>query len=273
MDRTWWDHRTLVKGDVVVGQESDDLGFFGSEARLFWMRWRLIDDLVQRFYLDYGLEPGFGYAGVELYNVVLWSPHCRRAPRYFGRLCQHGGFHREDDSDMVREACPSISYAALTSGEPVDHADRTWSSWSDYLKEGIDALGLVRGGIEGHEGCFHRRGKSLLPLMFRVAVLLRTQGQTWKEVSPQDGRSIYSYPPRGLDAAVDEERVSFLIPPGEHPPGSHYLVSRNEEPVAAIRTDGLVATRTGELDAGRLWRAGANEHEVAAAIGERIPNG
>ena len=83
-DQSWWDDRSLRYGIVSDGlpNEGDDFAV--------WARWRLVDELLQRFYVDIGLEPFFGLLGVELYNVGLASPTCRRHARYFGRLCGTG---------------------------------------------------------------------------------------------------------------------------------------------------------------------------------------
>lgn len=272
MDAAWWDRRTLTDKRVVfeaqaLPEEEQD-SFV--EAKAHWIRWRLVDEVMRRFYVDFGLEPGFGFNGVELYNPIIWSPHCRKARRYFGRLCRHGHFHSEADPHLLAQLDLGIAYANL---RPVpEEKVGPWLSWPDYLKDAIASFGFNEAGVAGHERCFHRRGKSLTPVMFRAGILLRTEGQPWKRVSLDDGRSVYSYPPRG-HAALDEEHLSFLIPFGEHPPASYYVVSWGEKPVAALRTDGVVTTRMGEIDAGALWRGGASEQEIAAAISERIPRG
>ncbi len=68
-DEVWWDSKTMTLHGVDTRDE-------GSVApRLNWIRWRLIDELLRRFYLDFGLEVGFGPMGVELYNDPIWSPN------------------------------------------------------------------------------------------------------------------------------------------------------------------------------------------------------
>src|SRR5215213_2737093 len=93
-DEAWWDARSMPDGFI----DTTGLPAEGSSSAA-WTRWRLIDELLRRYYVDFGLEPGFGLMGIELYQVAVFSPTCRRAPRYFGRLCGTG-IHPEDDSEI-----------------------------------------------------------------------------------------------------------------------------------------------------------------------------
>jgi hypothetical protein len=165
-DAGWWDARTLSKGDV------DTTSGPGTESeRGSWIRWRLIDDLIDRFYVDLGLEAGFGAIGVELYQVVVSSPNCRRSPRYFGRLC---GNHVHTERERLVEGGPwPLDYAATARSDAVEAG--TWHNWGSYRKEAIATLGLDRASVAGHERCFHRRGKSLYQVMWRVGLAIAHQ--------------------------------------------------------------------------------------------------
>lgn len=262
-DESWWDARCLRYGRVDTGGVALD-----GSGHVSWTRWRLIDALLARFYVDYGIEPGFGLLGTELYNVALISPTCRRAPRYFGRLCGTD-VHADDDSSLVSplDGLP-LPWADLPGARTL--TEGVWPAWSDYLAASIRALGLTSGGVPGHERCFHRRGRSLTPLMFRVALLLRTDGGNdligmddrmltvagWDHVQHHDS----------LRKIVDVIRgAGGTVPPG--PPRYIGVYSEIYEWVA-LRTDGWVATPVGPVDAAGLWRSGADADAIAGAISD-----
>jgi len=161
-DTDWWDARCLLGGKV----DTCGVPFEGAD-HVTWIRWRLIDELLQRHFTDVGLEPGFGLMGTELYNVAIYSPTCQRAPRYFGRLCGPD-VHPEDDSDLVTGQLGDgkLTWAGAAEAEMLHGG--SWDSWTSYLQDAIAALGLGTAGIIGHEGCFHRRGKALTPLTRQV---------------------------------------------------------------------------------------------------------
>ena len=258
-DEQWWDVRTLRFGRV------DTTGFPHEGATFVaWVRWRLIDELLRRYYTDFGLEPAFGLMGTELYMVGLISPTCRRAPRYFGRLCG-SGIHPEDDEIMSSLDGLPLAWADL--GTHHLHEDY-WATWTEYRQAAIRVLGLGNGGVTGHEGCFHRRGKALTPLIYRVALLLRTDGGFDLTTGGDGMRTV-----AGWEVGTEELRpivdvvtqAGGTIPPG--PP--RYLAVDNEVyGWVALRTDGWAATPKGPIDIAGLWRGGAGEEEIAAAISE-----
>jgi len=260
-DQSWWDVRTMHLGKFDTSGLAQD-----GATYIAWMRWRLVDELLQRFYNDIGLEPGFGLIGTELYQVALYSPTCRRAPRYFGRLCGTGLHPAHDDDyesplDGIELAPANIAHRTVHEG--------SWTTWSQYRQEAIRVLGLAHAGVDGHEGCFHRRGKALTALMYRVGLLLRTNGGY--ELMPMDD-AMLTVADRNDSHASDIvqirdviERAGGTIPAG--PPrylGVHHEVYQ----WVALRTDGWVATPAGPIDAAGLWRSGANEEEIAGAINE-----
>lgn len=257
-DEAWWDARTRR-------HDRYDLDGVPTEGALHvaWMRWRLVDELLRRYYVDIGLEPAFGLLGVELYQIALTSSTCKRAPRYFGRLCG-AGVHPNESAD-VHPGLVGLRPAGLSVDSP--HGG-SWASWSAYLHSAIRALGLDGAGVVGHEGCFHRRGKALTPLIYRVALLIRTDGG--HRVEDKDAMltvTLNDDTSRHREAVVDViTRAGGTVPPG--PP--RFIGVRTPAGWTALSTDGWVATPAGPVDAAGLWRRGANEEEIAGAIHESL---
>lgn len=261
-DGAWWDARCLVDGKINTGGVPYESG----HSHVAWIRWRLIDELLGRFYTDIGLEPGFGLLGTELYNVALYSPTCRRAPRYFGRLCGVD-VHPEDDRSLV--GSPGGVELGWVRNDPADLlAEGRWETWTDYLQGAISTLGLATAGVVGHEGCFHRRGKALTHLMFRVALLLRTNGG--KAAITDDCRMTTITSNASLTLPDAEAEVVALLRSaiGTIPGGPPRIIAVSPESGiwVLMRTDGLIATRAGAVDAGDLWRRGADVTQIVDAI-------
>ena len=150
-DSGWWEERA-ASGNEVEGH--------------YWRRWRLIDEILQRFYVDLGIQPIFGWMGTELYQVGLASPCCVRAPRYFGRLCDVGGVHPTDSGDagMLNKNLGGLTLMPYR--EHDDDTDRSWHPevdeaqlpWHDYLESAIATLGLAEAGVTGHEAWYESPG-------------------------------------------------------------------------------------------------------------------
>jgi hypothetical protein len=251
LSTSWWDSKTLTLDGV-------DTRDYPGIPRLNWVRWRLIDELLRRYYQDIGLEIGFGQLGVELYNDPIWSPNCKRAPRYFGRLCAHHVHSSMTDKwDELRPSYGGGTQDFLLEG--------VWPTWTEYLQTAIQVLGLASSGVPGHEGCWHRRAKAVFPLVFRVALLLRTAG----EVGPVDLHDgMYTYP--GAAQEVDGlEGVLTLLEQQKELTGATprgLVVRRNEEPWIAIRSDGFVLTRHGTANIREMWQQGEDEWSIARRI-------
>lgn len=262
-DEDWWDARCLRFGKI----DTEGVPHEGA-VHVAWTRWRLVDELLRRFYIDFGLEPAFGLLGTELYNVALFSPTCRRAPRYFGRLCGTD-VHADDDSDLISlTGGPTLSWADLPMARTLGGGE--WPTWSSYLHDAIRALGLTHAGVSGHEQCFHRRGKALTPHMYRVALFLRTNGGHDRVTLDDQMLTVAGLHPLqhgdSLNKIVDViRRAGGAIPPE---PARYIGVHTETYEWIAIRTDGWVATPLGPVDAAGLWRSGANEEEIAGAITE-----
>lgn len=266
-DEAWWDLRTMRNGVI----DTHGMPLEGT-PQLSWVRWRLIDDLLQRYYLDIGLEPVFGHLGVELYNIGLASPTCHRAPRYFGRLSGPGVHSEDDASSLELTIQPTMAWANIGTGHESDH-EAVWSSWSDYRTAAIRTLGLTGAGVKGHEGCFHRRGKALTPLMYRVALLLRTDAGY--DLSPE-GERMLTVTPDGTGLRDHRVFVDLISSAGDTLPSGppRYLgVSTQNGDWIALRTDGVILTTAGPVDAGGLWRSGADPEAIAAAVTTMLATG
>lgn len=250
-DQAWWDARTLTFGRVQPS-EHDTTGY--------WIRWRLIDDLLQRYYNDFGLEPSFRTLGRELYNVALASPTCQRAPRWFGRVCATAGVH-------PARGPMSSGFLDLDAANAL-HADR-WPDWRTYRTAAIATLGLADAGVVGHDGCFHRRGKALTPLVYRIALLLRTEGAEALDMM-QDRMVMFSTNDTGSDPNERRALTAAITACGEDPapggPPRFIGVDTRGGSWIALRTDGWIATRNGPFDAAARWRGGDNIETIAAAI-------
>jgi hypothetical protein len=126
-------------------------------------------------------------------------------------------------------------------------------------------LGLESSVVSGHVGCWHRRGKAALPIVFRVALLLRTAG----EIGPTEMHDgMYTYP--GPEECLG--RAAGILPSlkdngeldGTTPRG--LVVRREEEPWIAIRSDGWVLTRHGSVHIRERWQKGVDEVTIANEI-------
>jgi hypothetical protein len=144
-------------------------------------------------------------------------------------------------------------------------AEGIWPNWQDYARAAIATLGLESSVVPGHEGCWHRRGKAALPIVFRVALLLRTAG----EIGPTEMHGgMYTYPgpeeylgrPAGiLPSLKDNGELDGTTPRG-------LVVRREEEPWIAIRSDGWVLTRHGSVHIREMWQKGVDEVTIAKEI-------
>jgi hypothetical protein len=258
-DELWWDSKTLTLSGV------DTRGIGPEVPRLNWIRWRLIDELLRRYYVDFGLEVAFGPLGVELYNDPIWSPNCAIAPRYFGRLCQN---HVHSAGEHEKSYWPGIHDFLGGTGRWQEAA--VWPSWRAYLRESVAVLGLSKASVPGHVACWHRRGKAVLPLVFRIALLLRTAG----EIGPKtDSEGMYSYP-TPVDSGVDLSEIRSIIRANGEPaegttPRGLFVTRDSERSWIALRADGYVMARQGNLHLREIWYEGASETEIAQAI-ERL---
>lgn len=258
----WWEHRISAQR---------------GEGANFWRRWRLVDEMLQRYYGDQGIQPIFGWMGSELYQVAVASPCCVRAPRYFGRLCDQGGLHPEsNDVDMINDHLGGLTLAPY--GPTGDVTDRSWhpeteeltgTPWFDYLEHSIHVLGLDGAGVAGHEGCFHRRGRDLTPLMFRIALLLRT-GDEGHGISGDD---FVRHVPTTNDAGDLQEAVDILRIHGQenHPGAPRSMAVRHQGIWYVIRNDGVIFGGGDTVDAAAHWRSGATADRIATYARDACP--
>lgn len=270
-DEDWWDERISGGRGGVDLTEVD----FGSEVGA-WSRWRLVDELMTRFYVDFGLEGFFGDAGeASLYQLKLASPSCAKAPRYFGRLCANGPHVAVDEDTPTFAGVNTLTpfrVQAPPDGDLPSHS-KSWPHWSAYREQVIADLGLAGAGVVGHEHCFHRRGRSAAQLAFRLAVLLRTaNGNNFASGFDLAFASRYS------DAALRQAAPWFheVHPPGaprwllvtNHPALAHSLPEAPDQAVTAwiVTNEGRIHHRQGTTNARDEWRSGKSETEIVAAL-------
>lgn len=272
-DDAWWDAR-MVNDRGEIDLTSAD---FGSAVGA-WVRWRLVDDLMSRFYVDYGLEGIFGGWGeAPLYQVRLASPTCERESRYFGRICANGPHVATPGAE------PSLDVAGLqpyrvqppTEGDVPSHA-QVWQTYGDYLTAVTRDLRLADASVVGHEKCFHRRGRSSAQLAFRLAVLLRTSNGAGvapddalvtvtpahepflRDVAPWFREPVPVGAPRWLLVTTGSTR-ELPADDGE----------AQVEPLAdawIITNDGSIHHSGGVVNAREMWRAGASEDGIIAEL-------
>lgn len=270
-DDDWWNARILNRDGRLDLQNTDFTSGVGA-----WVRWRLVDDLMSRFYVDYGLEGIFGINQEDpLYQFRLSSPTCAREARYFGRVCANG------PHVAVAEDAPAVDGTALTPYRiqlPVegdlDSHSRVWDTYEDYLRAVIADLGLADAGVAGHERCFHRRGRSSAQLAFRLAVLLRTANggdfsksdrlvtvtadneADLRTAAPWFREPLPDGAPRWLLVAVD----ATLFSDGEQ------IEFEPPTDVWVITNEGQVYHAGGTVNARALWRHGMREDQIVAQL-------
>ncbi len=205
-----------------------------------------------------------------------------RAPRYFGRLCDAGGVHSEgDDASMVNSHLTElvlVPFGRVNPPEPMDphpSYEGGFPDWPEYLTQAIGTLRLADAGVKGHEQCFHRRGRDLTPLMFRIALLLRTGEDV--EVSKRD---FLGHVPTGLDGHVfgsgvdaSNEATVILGTHGEGRfPGAPRAMHVTRNGISTvIRNDGWIGRAGGVVDAAALWRQGRGLRDIATYVRELAP--
>lgn len=259
-DSQWWDDRM------------DPTASDPPQTSTMWRRWRLVDEILQRYYMDFGVAPVFGWTGVELYQVGLASPSCQRAPRYFGRLCDTGLHDADqDDARMLNEHLDGVTldpYRAHTT-EFLHDLSRPWNL---FLVDALAHLGLPDAGVVGHERCFHRRGRDLTPLMFRAALLLRvgdsraisSRNALWTLPSRSDSLANGSEGMGGVEVRRLLQRHGEAAPPG----APRWTAVKHDDRWTLLRNDGHILGATGTVDGARMWRSGASVADIAHAAAQ-----
>jgi len=270
-DDDWWNARTLNRDGRLDLQNTDFTSGVGA-----WVRWRLVDDLMSRFYFDYGLEGVFGVHQEDpLYQFRLGSPSCAREARYFGRVCANGPHVAvaEDAVDVDGKALTPYRIQFPVEGDLNSHS-RVWETYQDYLQAVIADLGLADAEVTGHERCFHRRGRSSAQLAFRLAVLLRTaNGEDFSQsdrlvtvtadneadlrtAAPWFRQPLASGAPQWLLVTVDTTLFS----------DSEQIEFEPSADVWVVTNEGHIHYAGGTVDARRLWRQGMREDQIVAEL-------
>lgn len=135
-----------------------------------WQRWWLATQLHARWYRRLGVEvqgASFEPLDGDLYSLPVWSPSCRVAPRYFGRLS--GGVVHLDPSHAQELGVPPASHQPADLDLPRGQSRRLVDDVQSFL-------GLAR--QPGHEACPHAGESVDYPTAWLVALLVRTRGLT-----------------------------------------------------------------------------------------------
>lgn len=146
-----------------------------------WVRrflaWELASTLMDRLYVEIGLQPILGWEAADAPGVHLASPGCLQAPRYFGYTDGVTFTPSHELADVVNLGLGGIRVEPVCveafgdggSGRPF-----TLSTPGELSHEEFEVLGLDwRDPEEGHEGCPHRSGSLFPEHMFRMATLAR----------------------------------------------------------------------------------------------------
>jgi hypothetical protein len=105
--------------------------------------------------------------------------------------------------------------------------------------------------VNRHLGCFHRRSRACYDLVFEISSILAT------ELLPTADVSLVS-------AARSETGTVLLAGPDDKP--SRVIQVRAGSGCIALRSDGIVVTSAGQLDARAAWRRGAESRQIADEI-------
>ena len=125
--------------------------------------WCVADLLMERYYVEVGLQAVLGWNAEDAPGVHLASPGCLQAPRYFGYSDGTGVSTAHDLAAGVNLGLDGVEVVPV--GEP-DLDEVGSEDW-------IECMGLDASGESGHEGCLHRVATAPAHLMFRFALLAR----------------------------------------------------------------------------------------------------
>jgi hypothetical protein len=214
-----------------------------------WVRLRLARDLHDRFFQRIGLQAfPIGY-GPGPGTLVLASPFCARAPRFFGKLAD-GGIATDSDHP------PDLP--VHKAGGLLQFESKEWNTWNELLAATIDALDLGNAHVSGHASCHHRSSKALYPLMFELAVAVASlPGGRWREDVSFEWVRVATH------AGSLADKLGVPLAHWER----HLAVYRSDWRGVLLSNDGVIlGWNSGSLDAGAEWRAGASVRDLVARI-------
>ena len=154
---------------------------------------------------------------------------------------------------------------------PFNDNDRSLEFWEpvafdEFREQAIDLLRLGGAGVVGHENCFHRRGRDLTPLIYRVALLLRTDErdgtlenhEMWT-IQPWPGAT------KPSDSRDSADRLLISHDEADHPGPPRFTGIRRGGHTMVVANDGRIFGKAGQLDAANMWRRGATPRAIAEA--------
>lgn len=138
--------------------------------------WAVADRLMERYYVEVGLQAILGWDASDALGVHLASPGCVQAPRYFGHCDGIGVSTTPDLAGLVNIGLDGVEVvpACIPDFDPDQPEGYFKLERSGHIFfDEIEALGLDYEGESGHERCLHRVATSPAHLMLRCALLAR----------------------------------------------------------------------------------------------------
>ena len=185
---------------------------------------------------------------------MLMSPLCRRSPMEYADLPTGVAGLRPSGLSQLATWTPGPGQLALP------------APWSVIRVVCFDALDLPSALTQGHERCFHRRGKNAHSLAFTLALLLRTNdGETW--AGPLTWDTLHKPMSNGhTHSALAVQQLS-----------REYLNARtiavwspDRWRSVALTNDGLAFVGEGDpVGVASMWRSGADIFTIAADLRRR----
>lgn len=198
-----------------------------------WVRRRLALELHARWYHDSGVEVHPSGLGVDRSGYTVRTPHCLQGDRNLGTL------------DEVEST--------------LNQAADGWG-WERFRTEFIASVNASSWATRRHLGCFHRRGLARFDLSFALATeIAHLTASATTRIHTLDGSSRLPEAMAGWWA-----HSGWSLPTGKAP--RVLTVVHNGEVVAALRTDGMLASQSGNVNVAEEWRAGHSLTTLAKRV-------
>jgi len=273
LSEAWWLKRTAPK--------SPSSGISSDMIR--WQLAQVAHDLLWRWHTPLGVVPSPIKPSEGFEPLVVISPQCLRSPASFAVL---------DDETMGWTCGLQLDDLPVVLVEP--GSPRALSD-VEARKAFFAALKLEQHLKPGHEKCFHRRAKDISPVMWTIALLIRTHNgrawstdRTWDTII--DARIKHEPWSAGLDGGwtnghslsayyeamntPPERRTYNIADVGPTADGRAIVVYEWGDPTGTwpavvLQNDGLAFIRGERIDIGARWRAGDDITSLAAELAGR----
>lgn len=237
-----------------------------------WIAAYLAHEVTWRWHTSLGITAYPSGPGEPGERLDLASPHCLVRPTYFATLEPADASWVPRDGESTLQHRPGVEVGSFRGFElPME------------LQSLTKSLGLEEYQVPGHERCFHRRSKDLMPLMWTIALLLRTNGgeswrgpRTWDVIAQGKlggGQWTNGHSTSALQVAMNSGPDYEWTDQVSEEQSGRYIVVYNWgfegwHPVA-LRNDGVAFTQGNRvIEVGRRWRAGERLTDLATEIAE-----